>query len=102
MSVVLKSPSFDLRRAQIISEIEQAVNPDSITVEKGLSLIAVVGEGMGTIHGTFSRIFAALARAGVKVVSLSGLYSPFSKRYRCTLPIKVSKNSNKSCYKWRG
>lgn len=67
MSVVLKSPSFDLRRAQIISEIEQAVNPDSITVEKGLSLIAIVGEGMGTTKGIFSKIFDSLAKAGIKV-----------------------------------
>lgn len=67
MSVVLKSPSFDIKRAQIVSDIERAVNPDSVTVEKGLSLIAIVGEGMGTVKGIFSKIFDSLTKAGIKV-----------------------------------
>jgi aspartate kinase len=67
MSIIIKDPIFDLRRDQIIRDINGTVSPDSITVEKGLSLIAIVGEGMGTIHGTFSKIFDALAKADVKV-----------------------------------
>lgn len=67
MSIIIKDPIFDLRRDQILRDINGVVSPDEITVEKGLSLIAVIGEGMGTIHGIFSMIFDALARASIKV-----------------------------------
>ncbi|MBQ7154961.1 MAG: hypothetical protein IJR85_05345 [Synergistaceae bacterium] len=67
MSIILKDPIFDLRRDQIINDIKGVASPESITVEKGLSLIAIVGEGMGTVHGTFSKIFDALAKADIKV-----------------------------------
>ena len=66
MSVILKAPVFDIRRNQIISEIQNELSPETVTVEKGLSVIVIIGEGMGTVKGTFSRIFDALVRAGVK------------------------------------
>ena len=66
MSVILKAPVFDIRRAQILGELQRELDPEEITVEKGLALIAVIGEGMGTVKGTFSRIFDALTRASVK------------------------------------
>ena len=66
MSVILKAPVFDIRRAQIIGELQKTLEPDDITVEKGLSLIAVIGEGMGTVKGIFGVIFDALAGAYVK------------------------------------
>ncbi|MBQ6114175.1 MAG: hypothetical protein IJL11_02260 [Synergistaceae bacterium] len=67
MSVVLKTPMFELRREEIISEIKREIAPDSITVEKGLSLIAIIGEGMGTVKGIFSKILNALSMAEIKV-----------------------------------
>ncbi|MBQ3457487.1 MAG: hypothetical protein IJG30_00870, partial [Synergistaceae bacterium] len=67
MSVVLKSHLFEIRREAIIDEIKRNINPDSITVEKGLSLIAVIGEGMGTVKGIFSKILTALSLAEIKV-----------------------------------
>lgn len=67
MSVVLKSHLFEIRREAIIDEIKRDINPDSITVEKGLSLIAVIGEGMGTVKGIFSKILTALSLAEIKV-----------------------------------
>ena len=66
MSLILKTPMFELRRNEIISEIKRDIAPDSITVEKGLSLIAVIGEGMGTVKGIFSRVLDALALSGIK------------------------------------
>ncbi len=67
MSVVLKAPMFELRRDEIISDIKREIHPDSVTVERGLSLIAVVGEGMGTVKGIFSKILTALSLASIKV-----------------------------------
>ena len=67
MSVVLKTPRFELMRREIIAEIQREIAPDSVTVEKGLSLIAVIGEGMGTVKGIFSKILTALSLAEIKV-----------------------------------
>ncbi|MBQ3455440.1 MAG: aspartate kinase, partial [Synergistaceae bacterium] len=36
------------------------------TVEKGLAVIFVIGEGMGTVKGIFGAIFDALTGASVK------------------------------------
>ena len=66
-SIVVKSPKFDLKKAEIIQELYTAIKPESIDVETNLSLIAVVGKGMGTVKGIFAKIFDAIAAAGVKV-----------------------------------
>ena len=66
-SIIVKNPMFDLRRAEIINELHAAINPESIEVQKDLSLIAVVGQGMGTVKGIFAKVFNALAGADIKV-----------------------------------
>ena len=66
-AVVIKNPMFELKREEILKELRDAIQPEKITVEKDLSLIAIVGDGMGTVKGIFARIFDALADAGVKV-----------------------------------
>ena len=64
---IIKNLRFDLHRNEIIDEITNLINPDSLRIEKGLSLIAVIGEGMGTVKGTFRDIFVALVNCGIKV-----------------------------------
>ena len=66
-SIAVKNPMFDLKRAEILKELEDAIKPESIEVRKDLSVIAVIGQGMGTVHGIFARIFDALADAHIKV-----------------------------------
>ena len=66
-SIVVKNPMFDLKRAEIIQELHDAINPEDIEVQKDLSLIAVVGQGMGTVKGIFAKTFNALAAANIKV-----------------------------------
>ena len=66
-AVVLKNPMFDIKRQEIINDITNAIKPDTITIEKDLSLIAVVGETMGTTKGIFAKIFDAIAAVDVKV-----------------------------------
>lgn len=67
MSLVIKSPIFDLRKDEVLDEIKRAINPESINAEKNLSLIAVIGEGIGPSRGTFEKVFASLARAEIIV-----------------------------------
>ena len=66
-SIVLKNPMFDLKRAEILQALQEAINPEKIEIQKDLSLIAVVGEGMGTVKGIFAKAFDALAAANIKV-----------------------------------
>ncbi|MBR6901948.1 MAG: aspartate kinase [Synergistaceae bacterium] len=66
-AVVLKNPMFDIKRQEIINDITNTIKPDTITIEKDLSLIAVVGEHMGTTKGIFAKIFDAIAAVDVKV-----------------------------------
>ena len=67
MSVVIKTPMFDLKRKELFNEIKKAIEPDSITSENSLSIIAVIGQDIGPAKGTFAKVFSALAQAGVKV-----------------------------------
>ena len=66
-AIVVKSPMFDLKRAEIVREIQNAINPESVTVERDLSLIAIIGKGMGTVKGMFARVFDAIAARNIKV-----------------------------------
>ena len=66
-SIVVKNPLFDLKRAEILQALKDAIKPEDITVEKNLSLITVVGKGMGTVKGIFAKMFNAIAQAGIKV-----------------------------------
>ena len=58
---------FDLKREEILKDLNTAIKPEKITVERDLALIAIVGTGMGTVKGIFARIFDAIAQAGIKV-----------------------------------
>lgn len=66
-AVVLKNPMFDLKREELINEIKTSIRPDKVTLERDISIIAVVGAGMGTVKGIFAKMFDAIANAGVKV-----------------------------------
>ncbi len=67
MSVVVSSKELSAKRADIMSGICKAVNPENISVEENLALIAIVGRGMVKAKGTAARIFTALANAGVNI-----------------------------------
>ena len=67
VSIVLKSPMFHIRRREIMEDLKNELEADSVEFDRNLSLIAVIGNGMGTVHGVFEKVFSALARANVKV-----------------------------------
>ncbi len=67
MSVVVSTKELHDKRADIMSDICKAVNPENIFVEENLALIAVVGRGMVKAKGTAARIFTSLANAGVNI-----------------------------------
>jgi aspartate kinase len=67
MCVVIDQKNFEPAENQVLQEIRNACDPDAIDVERNLALIATVGHGMSRRVGVSSRLFTALANAGVNV-----------------------------------
>lgn len=67
MGVVLETAAIDAIREKIITQLQRAVRPDRISVEDGISLIAVVGRGMVKAKGTAARVFDAISNADVNI-----------------------------------
>ncbi|MGN0602313.1 MAG: aspartate kinase [Oscillospiraceae bacterium] len=67
MSVVVHQAEFEPKEQEILAGLHRNVQPDSIDIESGLALIAVVGRAMKSNRGTAGRIFAALAHAHINV-----------------------------------
>lgn len=67
MSVIMSSASLEGRRDKLMQAVSRAVRPDSVFIEDGLALVAVVGRGMIKAKGTAARVCDALARADVNI-----------------------------------
>ena len=67
MSVVLNTHDISEHKKAIIESICESVNPDSVSIEDGLALVAVVGRAMAKTKGTAYRVFKAVAEAGINV-----------------------------------
>ncbi len=67
LGIVVSSALLNAHRQEIIDGIREAVQPDSLYIEDGLSLIAVVGRGMVRNIGTAARIISAVAGADVNI-----------------------------------
>ena len=67
MSVIVTSAYLDARRDRVITSINKRVRPDSVVVEDGLALLAVVGRGMVKAKGTAARVFDAISGAGINI-----------------------------------
>lgn len=69
MSVILPTSALcrDGCRERILSTVTRLANPDSVVIEDGMALLAVVGRGMVKATGTAARIFGALSAAGIHI-----------------------------------
>lgn len=67
MSIVAHTEELTGKYDIITDSIRRAVNPDYISVEDDLALIAVVGRGMVGSPGVAARVFDALAKAAINV-----------------------------------
>jgi len=67
MSVVVSTADLASVREMVINNICTAVDPDAISVEDGLALIAVVGRNMVKATGTAARVCHAVARAEINI-----------------------------------
>lgn len=67
MTIFVNMEHFIPKEQLVLSQLHQAVHPDSIELEADLALIAVVGRGMKNSTGVASKIFKALAEANVNI-----------------------------------
>ena len=67
MSVIVATADIEPIKDKIISSLNRTLKPDSVTVDDGLALVAVVGRGMVKAKGTAARVFSAVSNAGVNI-----------------------------------
>ena len=67
MSVIAQTAQLEGHEDRIIQTITRRTKPDSVTLESGLALVAVVGRGMVKARGTAARVFNAVSNAGVNI-----------------------------------
>ena len=68
--LILDEPTAGLDpkgRDEILQQIQDRLQPDHVSVEDGLALIAVVGQGMIYAKGTAARIFRVIADANINI-----------------------------------
>ncbi len=78
VGVIASTDALSPKRDMVINEICRVVEPDSIQLEEGLALIAVVGRGMVNRVGTAARVFKAVADAGVNIRTIDQGSSEFN------------------------
>ena len=71
VSVVVSDEEFKAKEKKILEEVDIFCDPDGIELTGGLSLLAIVGEGMNRRAGVSARAFKALASAGINVRMIS-------------------------------
>ncbi len=67
MSIVVSTSELGCCRDKIMNALQHRVEPDSITIEDGLAIIAVVGRGMVKAKGTAARVFDAISRNDINI-----------------------------------
>ena len=67
MTIVVHADEFIDKEQSVVSAIHRLAEPDSVEIESGLALIAVVGRGMKDSRGTSARVFKALAKENINV-----------------------------------
>ncbi|MFN2327802.1 MAG: aspartate kinase [Chromatocurvus sp.] len=67
VSVIVESGWLDGRVEEVLDEIRRTLEPDELDYVPAIALIAIVGEEMARTPGIASKVFSALAAAGVNV-----------------------------------
>lgn len=67
VSILVSTQALAPAREEILEQIRQQLQPDHVSVEDGLALIAVVGQGMIYAKGTAARIFRVIADANINI-----------------------------------
>ena len=66
--IVVKGAYLDKERERkVVARIRRELQPDSVLVERDLTILMIVGEGMCYTAGMFAKACLALASAGVNI-----------------------------------
>ena len=71
VSLIVETSKIVHKLKKVLEEIRIYVNPENITVEDGIALIAIVGKGMVKKKGTAGKVFTALAKDEVNIRMIS-------------------------------
>ncbi len=67
MCVIVQTSSIEGKQEKILASLTRAVKPDTINIDSGLALLAVVGRGMVKAKGTAARIVSSVSAANVNI-----------------------------------
>lgn len=67
MSITVDSAKLEPVRDKVLAELRRETEADSIEIEDGIAILAVVGRRMKNTRGTVARVFAAMAHARINV-----------------------------------
>lgn len=67
MSVIVNSQDLESKTEEVMESIQASLKPDTLTLDEHIALVAVVGHGMASYHGSAAKIFSAVADAGVNI-----------------------------------
>ena len=67
MTIVVHADEFIDKEQSVVSAIHRLAEPDSVEIESGLALIAVVGRCMKSASGTAGKLFTALENKGINI-----------------------------------
>ena len=67
MTVIAHADEFMHKEQSVVSAIHRLAEPDSVEIESGLALIAVVGRGMKSTSGTAGKLFTCLAKKNINI-----------------------------------
>ena len=71
VSVVIRSDLFLPYKEDILRDIREKLDPDTLRVEEHLAMIAVVGESVPDARGITVHILDTVARAGIEVNTIN-------------------------------
>ncbi|MBM4030751.1 MAG: aspartate kinase [Planctomycetes bacterium] len=82
ISVILREKFLDTTtEARVVERIRKDLAVDDVSVERGLALVMIVGEGMQHTVGIAARATAAFARAGVNIEMINQGFSEVSMMF---------------------
>lgn len=67
MSITVDSSKLEPVRDKVIAELRRETEADSIEIEDGIAMLAIVGRRMKNTRGTVARVFASMAHARINV-----------------------------------
>lgn len=67
MCVLVTTAEVEGKKEKLLTSLTRRIRPDTLTIEDGISLLAVVGRGMIKSKGTAARIFKAVSAADVNI-----------------------------------